>query len=111
MMQRGPFLLVSVVNISTSCNQEIEPLGALTLAASPNKVAVDGIFPRLHWDAGRGRRAGIVVRDIVVVRIPIVLSSIVGRTWIFPVEGARLDIVSSHVTLSHGYRLCRLPST
>lgn len=81
MMKWGPFLLVSVVDISTACKQEIEPLGALTLATSPNEVAVNGIFPRSHWDAGNRRsRASIVVRNVVVVRIPIVLSSIIGRT-------------------------------
>jgi hypothetical protein len=84
-MQRSPLLLISVVDISTSCKEEVEPSGALPLAAGPYEVAVNRVFPGLHRHIHMRCRASIVVRFVVVCRSN-VLPSIVGGMDITPSE-------------------------
>lgn len=90
--------------------QEVESFGALTLAPSPNEVAVNRIFPRLHCDVGVGRWTSIVVRCAMIC-MPDVFSCILGGMDVTPVGGVRSISISSHITSKRRCLLCHSPDS
>jgi len=71
---------------------------------------MDTVFRGLHWYVDMRRRAGIVVRG-VVVRVPDMLSSIIGAMNVAPSGAARPIIIGSHVALSRGCSPSHAPDT